>query len=432
MDLVSYRGPLAEGGLSSALRAVWEDPRILSVGGWWHISDSSIQRMYAGSQFGITMPCSAEDIQGHYRFSNEFLWPCLHGMPELAKYSPLDHLKFQRVSQQFAERLNDRHSVLKDDYFIHDYHFCLMPRIMTAPFSFFWHTPWSQPSDSEWSSFLKRVAIDALAAERIGFQTAAHADNFLRYLDSDLMDLAESKILVAPVGIDWENWQCLSELTDQTEPQLVHTRAAKIVLSVDRSDYSKAVLERINAIRQFLHHHPEWHARVRFIQVLTGTRSQLRLNEEYADACEAAIMRVNEEFRTMAWLPIELIKEHQPPALLAKLYRRADVMLITSRSDGLNLTAKEFIACQPNQNAGSLILSYTTGVWDELKPFPLVAHCSKTNDIAEKIHTALTSPGGERDRKMDALKKIVRANSSMDWIEKFATKGQPVSRTSSV
>jgi trehalose-6-phosphate synthase len=192
----------------------------------------------------------------------------------------------------------------------------------------------------------------------------------------------------------------------------------KFVLSVDRADYTKGVLERMNAIDTYFESNPHRVGKITFVQVCQPTRIGLPAFDKYWQKCRARAEELNARWGAQdgAWHPVSWIDKPVPPKVLAWLYSKAESMLINPVRDGLNLTAKEFAVCSTN---GSLILSRGAGVWEEIGGNVVALQSLSPEDIARQIEAALTMPQQEKSLRLQAMKRIIKANTLNAWWRRF-------------
>ena len=196
----------------------------------------------------------------------------------------------------------------------------------------------------------------------------------------------------------------------------------KLVLSVDRADYTKAVLERLLIIDRFLSENFLWQGRVSFLQIAGRSRAGLPAFDQYWDKCHHLANAINERWRTNNWQPVKWVEEPLPAQDLSTLYRHADTMLVNPVRDGLNLTAKEFIACQ-QENPGVLLLSEGAGAWQELGKYALSANPLHVHATADSLVRALSMSSLERRWRNAHLKQLLKQNPLDKWLQKIALAG---------
>jgi len=428
MNIVSYRGPGMAGGLSNAISRVWEKSG--NSYNWWFVADNVLSVAYSKDKTAdALLSVDQEIINGHYQYCNDFLWPVMHDLPAYATYRVADRKNYKAFNRLFAPAiLKTASNQLDQGCFIHDYQLAGMPLLLykdgNCRSTLFWHIPW--PKKIEESHVLPIVDIvrPMLYAGTIGFHTQEYADNFMAFVEQNVTDFKgdlRSKVIAAPLGIDFEHW---AHLADQQEKEYLQVFMGKTptILSVDRADFTKGVSNRMQAIDLFFRMYPEWKEKVRFLQVCGRTRAGIEVFDNYWVECRQLARCVNNEWQTDDWRPITWLDQPLNSAELSVLYRNSDVMLVNPIRDGLNLTAKEFVACQngTNNSPGVLALSPGAGAWAELSDGCVAVDPRQPGQMAEAINSALSISKIERGMRMQLLTKAVKANSLDKWWQKFA------------
>ncbi len=461
MHIVSYRGPGMAGGVSAALARAWES-NLGSGGMWWYLAEDQLN-MTAGpdSPVKTLADLPAEVIKGHYRFCNEFLWPIMHDLPQYCNFVPEDRAYYDTFNQTLGWCIIRGFTQdLPKDFFVQDYQLALLPAFLSANGGFrsmvFWHIPWPKNVEPQHVRQIVDIAKGLLSATAVGFHTEEYAQNFFNFVDEYLPQYSSSRdnmviwsetlvgtsaerraahsairvaarppmprtqltrLVVAPLGIDFDHWSSLSSHPlGNWHPLLAKT---PFILSVDRADYTKGVIDRIHAIDALLTEHPEWIGRIAFAQICGKTRTGLESFDSYWDECQSLNRRLQQKYSTESWQPMIWLESSYTSAELAKIYRSADMMLVNAVRDGLNLTAKEFVACQ-DQRAGVLALSRGTGAYDELGSHTVNLDPGNSRQIAQSIHQGLMMGSHERAWRMAMLKEKVKSNSLSGWWYTFA------------
>lgn len=452
MNLISYRGPGMAGGLSSGLAQAWDEHAVAGED-WWHLRDTQV----AVSNNTISNPVKlaelpSELVQSHYRYCNEFLWPIMHDLPEYAVYHLNDRIAYRQFINNFARCLS-QYEAHPENCFIQDYQLALLPHFLGRQngrkTGVFWHIPWPKRVPNQYLPDILEIAIGLLQADFLGFHTQEYADNFLHlvtkylgyrcnydqlvvYRSADAgapvlnqcnyrqssAAIKSTKLLVAPLGIDSGQWATMAEI-QQRMLWGMHSSDIPLVLSVDRTDYTKGIIQRLQAIDEFFECFPQRRGRVTFFQICGRTRSGISAFDSYWSQCQQLAQKIRQRWSTDNWQP--LIWEEHPvsTAELSALYRNAAVMLVTPIRDGLNLTAKEFVACQGDR-PGVLVLSPGAGVFEELGPFSLSVQPHQPWQIAETIHEALDLTARQKAMRMNVMKLLVQRNSLASWWQRFA------------
>jgi len=439
MNILSYRGPSTAGGVSSALARIIET---CADGNqrWWYMDGNTLETRtsaYNPPSTIAAMPRSV--IDGHYSYCNSFIWPILHDLPQHATLNLRDRRLYQIFNTRFARKILRSGELKSDLCFVNDYQLALatglIARSSGKEIILFWHVPWPSNVADEHAPYIAEIAEGLLGASRLGFHTEEYARNFLNFVGRHLNDyeINEDNLTIVnrrdrrrvteltaqPLGLDFRFWR---DTTDDATP--VHKDLdvrekipCRFVLSVDRADYTKGVLERLEAIDAFFEKNPHRIGKITFVQVCQPTRNGLAAFDKYWQQCSARAEKLNRRWSSdKNWSPVSWIDKPVPPKVLAWLYSKAESMLINPVRDGLNLTAKEFAVCS---SSGSLILSRGAGVWHEIGESVIPLHNLNPMAMAEAIETALTMPAGEKIARLQEMKKIIKANTLRVWWRRF-------------
>jgi trehalose 6-phosphate synthase len=375
---------------------------------------------------------SDEEVQGHYvGFSNEALFPlCLmtHTRPV---FRPSDWATYRRVNAKFAEALlaEIRH-VEQPLVLVQDLHFALVPRIIKrsrpdAQVALFWHHPWPTAEQFSICPWRKEILDGMLGADLVGFHIQQHCNLFLETVGKEL----ESKVdfehfsitsgghtsLVRPFPISIAFTNSAAPETDQSEENPfaaygVHTEY--VALGVDRLDYTKGIIERLQGIEHFFVLYPEYRKRLTFVQIAAPSREAVQKYREYGAEVEREVERINQRLQSASWKPIVFVRKHLSHDELRPLYRGAHICLVTSLHDGMNLVAKEYVA--ERNTPGVLILSAFTGAARELTS-ALIINPYSPEEIAAALKLGLEMPVSEKYRRMRALRGIVSGYNVYRW-----------------
>ncbi|RAJ94126.1 trehalose 6-phosphate synthase/phosphatase [Larkinella arboricola] len=368
-------------------------------------------------------------------FSNSVLWPLFHYFSTYVDYHDEYFKAYQLVNETVCEKVME---VLKpnDLIWVHDYHFIPLPQLIRerqpdARLGFFLHIPF--PS-YELMRLLPRACRTyllngLLGADLVGFHTS---DYRLHFLQSVQMALGQSTTLgkvacgdrvietgVFPIGINYAlyNEAYHQPEVEQERQQLLTSYPGKLIFSVDRLDYSKGVLQRLDALEAFLNQYPQWREQIVFLLVVIPSRDEILTYSERKQMIEQAVGRINGKFATLTWLPV--VYRYAPlsfPQLLAS-YSACDVAMITPLRDGMNLVAKEFVASRQDQR-GVLVLSELTGAANELGEALLVNPLDEY-EVAEGLKQALEMPPEEQARRLAAMQQRIAFYDVKKWASDF-------------
>ena len=420
------------GGLASALAAVHQHGDNVWVG--WP-GDCSALDERARAELDVTLEqrrfvpiaLSGRELVDYYDgICNAALWPVLHYQLERLplNFSPFE--AYRAVNERFADALISRHRP-GDILWIHDYHLMLVPamvrrRLPDAQIGFFLHTPFPAGDVFRVLPWRRELLDGILGATLVGFQTAGDAANFgatLRGLMGYHVDasgvIADGRRVdfgTYPVGIDADR------LRDGGRPTRRFTRTdCRLFVGVDRLDYTKGIPLRLAAFERLLAAHQSLRGGVQLLQVAVPSREHVPAYGTLRREVEALIARVNVRFGTPSWTPVRYFPESLPPADLAALYRAADVMLVTSLRDGMNLVAKEFVSSRDDED-GVLVLSELTGAAGELQE-ALTVNPYSVDDLVDTMVHALEMDTEERRSRMVALRLRTAGHTVQNWADRF-------------
>lgn len=381
---------------------------------------------------------NADEENGYYYgFSNEGMWPLCHTAHTRPVFRKTDWMQYQRVNEKFAETtLREIKHTRNPIILIQDFHFALLPKLIKkkrpdATVSIFWHVPWPNAESFSICPFRKELLEGMLGADLIGFHTQLHCNNFIdtvsRELEAliDLERFAVTKeghstyIKSFPISIAFTNGNSY-QFADQSAqlPQNnilkeLGIRAKHIGLGVDRLDYTKGILERFKAIEYFLDNHKSYNTNFTFIQVAPMSRSKIKRYQQLETDVVAEAQRINDKFKEKDWQPIVLLKKRHNHEELQRLYQIADVCMVTSLHDGMNLVSKEFVAARDDEK-GVLILSQFAGASRELDD-ALIVNPYNIEQMADALHASLTMPVAMQTKRMKRMREKVRMNNVYRW-----------------
>ena len=404
-------------------------------------------------------------------FANAGLWPLCHTAQVEPLFSVADWACYCAVNQRFADVVVAEAQRADPVVLVQDYHLALVPALLRrqlpqATIASFWHVPWAHPQRMAMCPWLAEILDGLLGSDVVGFQTPQHRQHFSASVKATLgagpartdahtgvhtevhsdphglVHWRGRRTLVkdCPISIAWPVAQVpapasasasalspmSSSLTSSfsSSPTVAACRRAafarwglaldaKLVIGVDRFDYTKGLLERVRAVEQLLLAQPHWLARLRFVQIAAPTRSTLPHYARFRDQVVAEVARVNARFAPTGDAPIVLIERQHDRAAVDALYRAADVCLVTSLHDGMNLVCKEFVAARDDGH-GVLVLSQFAGAAHELTD-ALIVDPYDTAEVARALDLALSMPESEQRRRMTALRRTVRRANVHRW-----------------
>jgi trehalose 6-phosphate synthase len=385
-----------------------------------------------------TIVLNSRLFEGYYNgYANDTLWPVFHYFVRDVRFQAEHHAAYQRINQLFAERLRP---LLRDDdiVWVHDYHLIPLARQLHAlgwrqPIGFFLHIPFPHIEMLRVLPTHAELLRDLLSYDVVGFHTQNDLRAFqsgVQYLDGhgvvaddDTISHAGKRVQggVYPIGVDVDAVRTEAEQASSTDPvmKMVESLGDKrLMIGVDRLDYSKGLVERFAAYEQFLVSHPEELGRITYLQIAPLSRQHVRAYIEIRRTLEQAAGRTNGRFADADWTPIRYLNRNFPHATLMGFLRAAQVALVTPLRDGMNLVAKEFVAAQEDRDPGVLILSTLAGAAHELSG-ALLVNPYDALAVSRAIHDALVMPLAERQRRHQSMLATLRLHDIRSWTQRF-------------
>lgn len=433
------RHQLTVGGLVSAL-----DPLMKAKKGVWIASGSREELKGSPSRFLVPpadpsytlrlVPLGPADIEGYYNgYSNRFLWPLCHITLDRVYLRRSYWRSYKKVNGLFAQAAAQEgpDSII----WLHDYHLALC-----APFikelcpgafvSIFWHIPWPPHAVFRICPQKKELLEGLLANDLIGFQLPGFMENFARCAERELgsdVDIEQgvichngrlTRLKAFPISVDFEWFEraALSAEARKFISKFLKKRGlegAKIILGVNRLDYTKGMIKCLEAIEIFFAKYPRYKGRITFVQIAVPTR-KVEPFLSYMERVQRKVDSINLRLSQEGWKPVEYITTNLSHAELAALYRRADLAMISSVYDGMNLVAKEFIASQVDLS-GSLLISELAGASEEIPGVTLI-NPYDTEGCAIAIKAALDASPAEKRKALEQARAHVREHNINRWV----------------
>ncbi|HSV29148.1 MAG TPA: alpha,alpha-trehalose-phosphate synthase (UDP-forming) [Candidatus Omnitrophota bacterium] len=427
------------GGLAVALRETLE-----KLGGVWFgwsgevCEDEPPAKVTTlGRVTYVTTDLNQRDYDEFYNgFSNSTLWPLFHYRLGLLEVSRKSYAAYLRVNARFAAALAP---LLRPDdiVWVHDYHLIplgdeLRKRGVTNRMGFFLHTPFPVPELLVALPGHRRLVQALCAYDLCGFQTQDDVRAFLGYVSGEAHgEVGEAGRFAAygrcarakayPIGIDTDTFaQMAKDRAESLETRRLRSslRGRKLILGVERLDYSKGLPHRFDAVEHLLETRPELKGSFEFMQIAAPSREDVARYRTLKRQLESAAGRINGRFSDFDWQPIRYINKGYARSTLAGFYRAACIGLVTPLRDGMNLVAKEYVAAQDPANPGVLVLSRFAGAARELKT-ALVVNPFDMDEMAEALAQALTMPQEERIERWQAMMAVVRGNTVTHWRDAY-------------
>lgn len=379
-----------------------------------------------------------EEEEGYYYgFANEGLWPLCHIAHTRPLFRSSDWKHYRRANERFAEAvLEEMRGTERPVLLAQDYHFALLPRMVKkerpdARIAIFWHIPWPTPEAFGICPWQRELLDGLLGADLIGFHIQSHCTNFLQSVDRALesridwehftINREDHRTAVKPFPISVEFTEAVDERSEHESTYSdrvallgeLGVESSFLGVGVDRVDYTKGILERFLAIECLLERHSTYQGKFVFVQIGAPSRTHIKRYHDLLAEVEAEADRINWRFQTGKWKPIVFLKRQHSHQEIQRYYRAADLCLVTSLHDGMNLVAKEFVAAR-HDKLGVLILSRFTGAARELHDAVLV-NPYDIEETAEAIRFSLEMAPEERTARMQHLRRVVKAQNIYRW-----------------
>ena len=427
------------GGLASALRGQRRSPDDIWIG--WPGSTSGLdaeelRRLDCQLAAHGAAAVHLDDAQAslfYDSFANGVLWPLFHYVTGVLPLRVRGWAEYRAVNELFADAVVERYRS-GDHIWIHDYHLLLLPallraRLPDAVIGFFLHTPF--PTSELFSALPAREELlhGLLGADLIGFHTASYRRHFassvenligiVPRMDRVRMGERQVKLGVFPIGVDAVGLQRAAQspaVLEEAE-RLRGEAGGRLLVGIDRLDYTKGIPRRLLALEELLVRRPEWRGAVRLLQICVPTREDVSAYRDFRNEVDGLVGRINGTFGTPHWMPVHYLYRSIGLEQLLAIYRAADVMLVTPVRDGMNLVAKEFVAARSDEE-GVLVLSEFAGAAAELQE-ALLVNPYDIEYTADAIHAALTMEREERRWRMRTLRRRVSARDVQWWAGEY-------------
>jgi trehalose 6-phosphate synthase/phosphatase len=424
------------GGLVSAL-----DPVLRARGGTWvgwpglELRKGETLEEPGDPYAVVPVALRAEEVRSFYSgFSNGSLWPLFHSLSSRARFVRDEWETYRRVNDHFA-RATAEHAGEQELVWVHDYQLMLVPGQLRrlrrdVRLAFFLHIPFPPYDVFRLLPWDREILLGLLACDLVGFHVSGYAQNFLDAVErrlglrvdreAGLVEHGSRTVSVRslPLGIDFEYYETAARAASlPAEPA-----RERIVLGVDRLDYTKGIPDRIRAFEHLLELHPEHRGRVALLQLAVPSRDEVAEYRRLKREIDELVGRVNGRFATADWSPIRYLYRQLPFDELVALYRTSDVALVTPLRDGMNLVAKEYVACQVD-DPGVLVLSRLAGSAETMRE-ALLVNPYNLDETASALHRALTMDEAERRARIIALRRRERRDDVYAWVSAFLASAQ--------
>lgn len=367
-------------------------------------------------------------------FSNEGLWPLCHIAHTRPIFRENDWEAYKRVNEQFAAAvLQEMQGTTAPNVLIQDYHFALMSAMIKAKrpdarVAIFWHIPWPNPESFGICPWRKEILQGMLGADLVGFHTQFHCNNFIESVDRFLESRIDYEhftvnreghtawIKPFPISIDVGPSHGHPAKTQESKESLLkkhNIQAEYIGVGVDRLDYTKGIVERFYAVEHFLEKNRSYIGKFTFVELGAPSRTMVPKYQEFINEVVSVVDKINTRFKKNNWQPIVLLMKHHSHAEILPFYKHADLCMVTSLHDGMNLVAKEFV-CARDDEQGVLILSQFTGAARELVD-ALIVNPYDIVQTAQAIECALQMAPSERQERMHKMRQTLQDHNIYRW-----------------
>lgn len=429
----------SEGGLATGLGSVYKTDNNIWIGWPGQVIADDRQHEVADKLKDLSLVpvyLTQDDVSEFYEgFSNDVLWPVFHYYASTyTTYKPSNWDYYQSVNQKFAEVIL-QHCEPGDTIWIHDYQLLLLPALIRKQrpdisIGFFLHIPFPSHEMFRLIPWRAELLQGMLGADLIGFHTFDDVRHFLSSVtrilptpvSSNIITCDERSIVVEsfPMGIDEQKYAGLThqpEVIEQANEIKNFFKSNRLILSIDRLDYSKGILQRLQALELLLEEHPEYVGKITLYMVVVPSRDTVPQYMHLHDQIDKKVGNINAKYRTIDWTPVSYYYRSLSIETLSALYSTADVCLVNPMRDGMNLVSKEYVASRTN-NDGVLILSEMAGASRELID-ALLVNPNNVIQVKDAIIEALDMPLEEQQRRMKQMRQLVAKFNVNHWVQIF-------------
>lgn len=429
----------SEGGLATGLGSIYKEGDNLWIGWPGKVVEEEdkqqkvITELQKESMFPVFL--SEAEIKEYYEgFSNETLWPTFHYFSQYAVYDQQFWETYESVNQKFCDEIVKQASP-EDTIWVHDYQLLLLPSMLRkklpdCTIGFFQHIPFPSYEVFRLLPWRKKLLEGMLGSDLVGFHTYDDMRHFLSSVNRLVgygsmhgwINTGNRSLLVDsfPMGIDYEKYSQTAVLEEVVKRERIYRgnlKAEKLIISIDRLDYSKGIPQRLEAFEKFLEKYPEFHENVTLVMLVVPSRDEVEKYKELKEQVDEMVGRINGKYSHINWNPIQYFYRSFPLETLSAFYRMADVALVTPMRDGMNLVCKEYVASKHDQT-GVLILSEMAGASKELSDAILI-NPNDINQMVEALFQALTMPVEEQKVHMTSMQETIKRYNIHHWVSMF-------------
>jgi len=436
-DQLTYQP--SEGGLATGLGSIYKEGNNIWIG--WpgasfkskKLKDEVTEGLKAESMRPVFL--TEEEVESFYLgFSNQTLWPAFHYFVQYIDYSNSNWEYYKEVNEKFAKTIS-KNLEPGDTIWVHDYQLLLVPGLLRKKhpditIGFFQHIPFPSYEVFRTLPWRRELLHGILGSDYIAFHTYDDMRHFLSSVhrlvgypyQGNRIQLT-NRVVVAdslPMGIDYEKYRKNAVHKEAKERELRYRKSLgeqRLILSMDRLDYSKGIPKRLLAFEAFLEKYPEFKEKVSLLLIVVPSRDKVPNYQSLKEQVDELVGKINSKFGRISWTPIHYFYRSYPFRALGAFYRMCDVAMITPLRDGMNLVCKEYIASRENRD-GVLILSEMAGSSKELSDAILV-NPNDREEMVEALHEALNMELKEQQRRMDLMQATVKKYDIFNWVKVF-------------
>lgn len=441
----------SEGGLATGLGSIFKKGENIWIGWPGYIPENDKEKELITKELAeislVPIFLTGEQLKGFYEgFSNEILWPIFHYRLSYAVYDESYWQIYKEVNELFSQKVQEIGVNRKDELWVHDYQLMLLPNLLREhnpdlAISYFQHIPFPPDEVFRYIPWRDELLEGLLGADLIAFHTFTDANHF-RSACVNLLDLSYKNhclhvggrdifIEVFPMGIDFEKFSNLSK-SEQVQKKAEEIKESfghrKLIISVDRLDYSKGITMRLHGYEKLLETHPNLRGKVVLYMLVVPSRDTVDQYRQLLDEIDRLVGHINSVYGDNQWTPIAYFYTSIPIEDLSALYLAADICIVSSLRDGMNLVCKEYVATKAHSQDGVLILSEVAGASKELTE-SLLINPSSINDITQALHLAFHMPISERRKRMKENAKTVQEFNIFHWIRIFFIRFREIKST---
>ncbi|MBN2403319.1 MAG: bifunctional alpha,alpha-trehalose-phosphate synthase (UDP-forming)/trehalose-phosphatase [Spirochaetes bacterium] len=433
------------GGLATGLSSLTKTQKCVWIGFSGISTDTvdkhrrrMITRDLANNYSFYSVPLTSHDLKLYYNgFSNKTIWPLFHYFSTYTSFDTRTWDYYLKVNQKFFESFKDVYEP-GDMIWVHDYHLMLLPGIIRknipdARIGFFLHIPFPSYELFRLLPWRKEILEGLLGSDLLGFHTFGYVRHFLNsvqriiglehYLGQLQIENRNLKCDIFPMGIDYDkysNYMHNTKIAEEIAVLKEELQGRKMILSMDRLDFTKGIISRLESFARFLKKYPEYYEKVVLVLLAVPSRTSVDTYSSLRDRVNEIVGRINGKYSTLNWSPIRYLYRSLPFETIMTLYHCADAALVTPLRDGMNLVAKEYVASRTRED-GVLILSEMAGAAEELGE-AIIVNPNNIEEMADAIALAISMGKEEQHNRISIMQRRLKRNDVFKWAESFIDK----------